>query len=200
MTQRAAASLAGDWKALFGAKTEAERNIAPWWAPCDAELDAMVHNMADAVYRPTPVVAHRAKYASTADLADAAEVPPVFSPLVPEVVFLVDGSGSVTNEDFNAMKGFIRRAGVIFIERHPAAKLGVVQFANDVRVERELTQCGAGKTEEAAVQEWTRAVDDMVRINGGTNMEAPLRKAQRMFSDVSDNLGAGAARVVGEAK
>ena len=62
-------------------------------------------------------------------------------PLVPEVVFLIDGSGSVTNDDFDAMKGFVRRAGAIILDKHPAAKLGVVQFANFVHVERELTRC-----------------------------------------------------------
>jgi hypothetical protein len=38
------------------------------------------------------------------------------------------------------------------------------------------------------------------RINGGTNMAAPLRHAQKMFAEVAEHLGGGAARVVGRTR
>jgi hypothetical protein len=124
---------------------------------------------------------------------------------VPEVVFLVDGSGSVTTEDFNAMKEFVGCAGTIFLQRHPSARLGIVQFANDVHVERELTPCqchsscfrGDGEQAAAAAAAWTDVVTGMSRMNGGTNMAAPMRRAQKMFSEVPENLGGGAVRIVG---
>eukprot|EP00227_Mantoniella_beaufortii_P014972 CAMPEP_0197591384 /NCGR_PEP_ID=MMETSP1326-20131121/13043_1 /TAXON_ID=1155430 /ORGANISM="Genus nov. species nov., Strain RCC2288" /LENGTH=474 /DNA_ID=CAMNT_0043156797 /DNA_START=111 /DNA_END=1531 /DNA_ORIENTATION=- len=297
ITERAVV-IAGDWKALFGAKVLAERAAAPWWSPCAAETEAMVHSMCDAVYRAKPrrkdsrnstpdgagdnkvtavaaaaaalaafdaahtedaveeedadddgsdfgsgdsddpgsdgeddLAAAHAAYATSAHAAyyaaayaatnaaatatasantdaateddaavhDGIATPPdtaaLLEVLVPEVVFLIDGSGSVTDEDFSTMKAFLRQAGAVFLARHPDAKLGVVQFANDLRVERELTAFNT-ETEAGAVEQWTATVDLLARMNGGTNFAAPLRKAEKMFGEVPLHLGARAARVV----
>mmetsp|Transcript_26838 Transcript_26838/g.42987 ORF Transcript_26838/g.42987 Transcript_26838/m.42987 type:complete len:389 (+) Transcript_26838:105-1271(+) len=220
--------ISGGWKALFGAKLSSETSAAPWRAQSVAERDAMVHRMCDAVYRvkattPEGDVQQAESSASpslafpapSSSIGTPAPVTPSSPPFtynsgtsvlpVPEVVFLVDGSGSVTTEDFNAMKEFVGCAGTIFLQRHPSARLGIVQFANDVHVERELTPCqchsscfrGDGEQAAAAAAAWTDVVTGMSRMNGGTNMAAPMRRAQKMFSEVPENLGGGAVRIVG---
>ena len=51
-------------------------------------------------------------------------------------------------------------------------------------------------TAAAAAAEWAACVDALTRMNGGTNIAAPIRRAEKMFAEVSRHLGRGAARVV----
>lgn len=117
------------------------------------------------------------------------------------VIFLVDGSGSVTEEDFSCMTSFIATAGEAFAgplpletpdpegagQATPACKFGIVQFSNEVRVELELTQVN-GEDPGA----FFSAVEGLQRMNGGTNIALAVQKAGQMMKD----LPAGYRRVI----
>lgn len=72
--------LAGGFKKLFGSKVSTDKTSAPWTKPCPEELKASIEKLTKRVD------------------GDGQQVC---------VVFLVDGSGSVNAEEFEAMLGFV---------------------------------------------------------------------------------------------
>ena len=81
-------------------------------------------------------------------------------------MFLLDGSGSLSEMDFDVMRTFVKRTVTVVKARVPHAKVGMLQFTTEVRVEIAPTNEGA----EAVGQK----VDAMMRMNGGTNLAAPI--------------------------
>eukprot|EP00899_Mesostigma_viride_P026617 jgi/Mesvir1/713/Mv17325-RA.4 len=91
------------------------------------------------------------------------------------VIFVVDGSGSVMGEDFGAMTSFLRDAGTLIKRDHPDAVLGVIQFSNDLRVELHPSNM--------PLDAFQLGVNSIMRMNGGTNMALPLRKAESLLME-----------------
>ena len=83
MLGAAAMELAGGWQGLYKAKHLAEKASAPWVEPCDFEVEAMLAHLASL------------RCSRTLEIS---------------VTFLVDGSGSVTQDDFAAMTAFMGRS------------------------------------------------------------------------------------------
>ncbi|DBB12755.1 TPA: Alpha-amylase, variant 2 [Trebouxia sp. C0006] len=105
---REAAVLAQSWKELFRCKTVSDRQAEPWLTPCQYELHAVLQRI-------------------TSEQAS--------SSVAGGVTFLLDGSGSVSQEDFLAMTGFVSKAVTAILASVPACKVGVMQFSNDVHIE-----------------------------------------------------------------
>ncbi|PNW75243.1 hypothetical protein CHLRE_12g518800v5 [Chlamydomonas reinhardtii] len=145
LTRRAAA-IAGGYRRLYGSKDVTEKAAAPWTKPCPEELRASVEKLA------------------TRLVGDVQQV---------NVVFLVDGSGSVNAEEFEAMLGFCVDASNQLAESVPNLQVAVVQFSNDVRVE-----VGLAPLDSEALRKTTR---EMVRMNGGTNVAVALTKAGQLL-------------------
>ncbi|KAK9844198.1 hypothetical protein WJX81_007814 [Elliptochloris bilobata] len=103
-----------------------------------------------------------------------------------QVVFLLDGSGSVTEDDFQAMTGFTSLAVEELNGLVPELQVAVVQFASEPRVELPLQPI-----ETAAFQ---ACVADMGRMNGGTNIAQALGCAGQLLRAAS--LDGDAARVL----
>eukprot|EP00898_Chlorokybus_atmophyticus_P005802 jgi/Chlat1/6222/Chrsp44S05811 len=149
-TLEVAATLAGSWQQLYAAKHIAERDSAPWITPSRHEVDAVVERMKGP----------KCETGSQAELV---------------VIFLVDGSGSVTEEDFSTMTRFLKQAVESIKVTHELAKVGVIQFSNEVRIElapRNITPA-----------EFAQVVDEMARMNGGTNIASPIRKAEKLLRE-----------------
>eukprot|EP00879_Flechtneria_rotunda_P007288 GHRR01007645.1.p1 GENE.GHRR01007645.1~~GHRR01007645.1.p1 ORF type:complete len:297 (+),score=106.63 GHRR01007645.1:825-1715(+) len=91
------------------------------------------------------------------------------------VVFLIDGSGSVGEEDFACMTSFLNTAADT-VATVPNSKLCVVQFSNDSRVEVPL-----GPLDKPAFE---AAIKSMVRMNGGTNIAAAVAKAGSLLKSL----------------
>ena len=91
------------------------------------------------------------------------------------VTFLVDGSGSVTEDDFHTMTSFMSKT-VETVNSYTSdrAKFGVIQFSNEVKVELKLGQINSKEFEKFAI--------NMSRMNGGTNIALALSKARSMIS------------------
>nr|GLC37737.1 hypothetical protein PLESTM_000643100 [Pleodorina starrii]GLC59299.1 hypothetical protein PLESTB_001471800 [Pleodorina starrii]GLC74502.1 hypothetical protein PLESTF_001519500 [Pleodorina starrii] len=143
---RRAASLAGGFKALFGSKDRIEKASAPWTKPCPEELKASVEKLTNRLH------------------GDAQQV---------SVVFLVDGSGSVNAEEFDAMLAFVLDASTQLRDSVQNCQVSVVQFSNDVRVEAALAP-----VDLEALRKVTR---EMVRMNGGTNVAVAIQKAGQLL-------------------
>ncbi|KAG2453640.1 hypothetical protein HYH02_001853 [Chlamydomonas schloesseri] len=143
---RRAATIAGGYRRLYGSKDVTEKAAAPWTKPCPEELRASVEKLA------------------TRLLGEEQQV---------NVVFLVDGSGSVNAEEFEAMLGFCVDASSQLAESVPHLQVAVVQFSNDVRVEVALAPL-----ELEGLRKTTR---EMVRMNGGTNVAVALTKAGQLL-------------------
>ncbi|GFR43717.1 hypothetical protein Agub_g4828 [Astrephomene gubernaculifera] len=143
---RRAATLAGGFKRLYGSKATTDKTSVPWTKPCPEELQASVEKLTRRI------------------CGDAQQV---------SVVFLVDGSGSVNGDEFEAMLGFIVDASTQIKGSVAHGQVSVVQFSNDVRVEAPLAPVD--------LEALRRTTHDMVRMNGGTNVAAALQKAGQLL-------------------
>jgi len=190
-----ASKLAGGWSKFYKAKHVAEKESAPWIQPCEYELQAILNHLASfslgsfteeaAAVAPAP--------AAPATMAPAASATSpgqrtMISRSVPRIMvtFLVDGSGSVTEEDFSTMTTFMSKA-VATVNAHTEgrAKFGVIQFSNEVKVELGLGQITS--------QAFDAFANGMSRMNGGTNIALALSKACSTIASSSSSSGSSAA-------
>ncbi|EFJ51063.1 collagen-related protein [Volvox carteri f. nagariensis] len=168
---RRAAVLAGGFKALFGSKTTTDKASAPWTKPCPEELKASIEKL------------------TSRTLGDAQQV---------SAVFLVDGSGSVNAEEFEAMLGFVMEASTQLkacvadcqppnrpTNHYRPKQVSVVQFSNDVRVEAPLAAVDLEAlkkiTREMMCSPWLGFDSWVVRMNGGTNVAVAVQKAGQLL-------------------
>lgn len=147
------AKIAGSWRALYREKHECERANAPWQKLSASELQAAVGRM------------HGDQRAHSASSS--------------VVMFLVDGSGSVTEEDFRVMTEFILQAALQLVAADPSVQVGVLQFSNDVRVEVAPQAVDGAK--------FTEAVTTMARMNGGTNIACSVQRAGQLLKHLPSN-------------
>ncbi|GIL70492.1 hypothetical protein Vretifemale_1233 [Volvox reticuliferus] len=141
-----AAALAGGYKQLFGSKILTDKASAPWTKPCPEELKASIEKLTKRVNGETQQVC---------------------------VVFLVDGSGSVNAEEFEAMLGFVLEASTQLQANVMDCQVSVVQFSNDVRVEAPLAPVN--------LEALLKVTQGMVRMNGGTNVAVAVQKAGQLL-------------------
>lgn len=209
--QEAAAAKAGSWKALFAARTLALRETEPWLKPSTFEVQASVDMLTAPLVKEqmaaakdtaagaeaaTPAAGHEASVPAAATEEDEGE-----GGLC--LVFLVDGSGSVTEEDFRVMTEFMllavrsvaaggsdggggggeeaaaaaATAGEAASAAPPRAKVAVIQFSNDVRVEQGPV--------EVDVPAFEALMAGMGRMNGGTNIALAVQKAGQLLKPLS---------------
>lgn len=141
--QRDACKLAGGWKALYASKVLAQREATPFEKPSPFEVTA-------AIQRLVPPLSSSDN--ATSSPSHTQQQPQYSSACV---VFLVDGSGSVTEDDFACMTEFMLSAREHLTTVGGSIQLSVVQFSNDVRVELPPTA--------AEDQEFSDVVRRMVR-------------------------------------
>jgi hypothetical protein len=111
------------------------------------------------------------------------------------ITFLVDGSGSVTLEDFRHIQDFIITTHNIILSQFATNNnnkvyMSVVQFSNDHRIElspKEITppHCHDGIEEE---------VGKMRRMNGGTHVKAAMRGAHQVIRSLPGGQNDGGDR------
>uniref|UniRef100_UPI00398E99DF collagen alpha-6(VI) chain-like n=1 Tax=Pristiophorus japonicus TaxID=55135 RepID=UPI00398E99DF len=96
---------------------------------------------------------------------------------VADIIFLIDGSGSINTEDFGKMKifmdGIVNKTSIGEENVH----VGLIQFGSDPRSEFQLNVHSV----EADVH---RAIDNMQQMGGGTNTGRALRFAADYFDEV----------------
>lgn len=121
--------MAGSWKGLFASRAASEREHAPWQRPSEHEIRAAVESLA-----------RSRKLRETC------------------IVFLIDGSGSVTEDDFSCMTAFVTRvvSQVAGEEERAAPGLGPGAAGNYEAVEDggeasedEVSRGGAGPAPDA---------------------------------------------------
>ncbi|CAL8468573.1 g8113 [Coccomyxa elongata] len=98
--------------------------------------------------------------------------------------FCVDGSGSMASEDFKVMTNFIHTSMTGLMARDVNCKVAVVQFSNDVRVEV--------APQYMPLDELKRQLDEMSRMNGGTNIALAIKQAGQLLK----NEDADASRII----
>ncbi|KAA8499687.1 Collagen alpha-6(VI) chain [Porphyridium purpureum] len=182
----AAAHYAGGWRSLYVAKVTDAKTKAPWYSPTDFEVRAICDvitqqnlkaphhhlgksvdyglsrsptNIMDDVYAGANAVKH--------DMA---------------VLFLLDGSSSVTEEDFKTMKAFCLKLIESVRLSHPKSVVGLIQFNQFPRVEMGFRPIG-----DAHVTQTVQALDQMM---GSTDISAPVRQGHEMFEEAwaTDNV------------
>jgi hypothetical protein len=161
--QLRAATLAGSWKELYRCRLEKDREARrsagpgelPWEQPCKYELDVALNGL-------------------------MAHVPAAGKGSGASVMFLLDGSGSVTEDDFRTMTQFIGTALASIVAEHPLARVGILQFSNDVRIELQP---------QAIDREmFDQKLATMTRINGGTNISLAISKAGQLLKSADAEL------------
>ncbi|QDZ22762.1 VWFA domain-containing protein [Chloropicon primus] len=157
-----ASKLAGGWHKFYKAKHLAEKESSPWIQPCDFEVQAMLNHLAGL------------KCPATQEIM---------------VTFLVDGSGSVTDDDFTTMTSFMSKA-VCSLNRQTrgTAKFAIIQFSNEVKVEMQ--------PQPISSEDFDTFAATMSRMNGGTNIALALSKAcvTGQEEDAGPGNGGGGAR------
>lgn len=167
--QRRASVLAGGWKQLYAARAVAERQNAPWQRPSEHEVRAAIESLA----QPS-------------------------KPRDTCIVFLIDGSGSVTEDDFSCMTSFVVQVVSQIAQDEDDAEeqvlaasetensssstdsscqVSVLQFSNDCRLEIPPSP--------ADVVSLSRLIDSMYRMNGGTNISLAIQRAGQLLKPFS---------------
>ena len=119
---RKAANLAGGWKRLYKAKQIQNRESLPWEGATEFEIEASVDFMMAPDGEKSISSAHRTPSTTST------------------IVFLIDGSGSVTEEDFSCMTNFVRSVCQRIISRHSS----LVQHMDIDKRDEEVETAAAG--------------------------------------------------------
>lgn len=91
------------------------------------------------------------------------------------VVLLVDGSSSVTEDDFRAQRNFCTQLVDSLRETHRNASVAVLQFNQYPKIHSGLTD-----VHKPAILE---AIDGMNQMMGSTDIAAPIRRARQMLAE-----------------
>lgn len=91
------------------------------------------------------------------------------------VILLVDGSSSVTEDDFNSMKQFCTQLINNLRKTHSDSSVAVLQFNQYPKVYAGLTH-----VDEACLLD---AVNSMSQMMGSTDIAAPIRRARQMLTE-----------------
>ncbi|KAL4436894.1 hypothetical protein ABPG75_004033 [Micractinium tetrahymenae] len=194
--QEAAALRAGGWKSLFSARHAALKEADPWLKPSAFEVEVSVDALVQlppedpADGQPgeaatAPAAPSAAAEATAAQMGAEAAAPGAAADEQQEIVaeeeaelclvFLVDGSGSVTEEDFRVMTDFMLSAvrQLAAAPHGPRSRVAVVQFSNDVRVEQGPVPVD--------VAQFEALMGNMHLMNGGTNIALAVQKAGQLL-------------------
>ena len=132
--------MAGGWKQLFINKSQALRKSAPWVTPGKPSFNCYCRHCRALLSLDGRTVdvccldTHLGNYEVSA-LIESMRNP---SGKSLGVIFLVDGSGSVSEPDFNTMTTFVKDAVVQLDKDHEELHVGILQFSDEVRMELEL--------------------------------------------------------------
>mmetsp|Transcript_39923 Transcript_39923/g.97881 ORF Transcript_39923/g.97881 Transcript_39923/m.97881 type:complete len:375 (-) Transcript_39923:1213-2337(-) len=162
----AAASIAGSWKRLYSEKHLWDRQHHPWITPTVSETEAMIDIITGARSPPIPAGSPTSVMLSSA--------PPDLSPTM-TVVILIDGSSSVTEEDFNSMKNLSSTFLTSLNITHPGSSACLIQFNQYPRVELDLTPLAKGQP--------VAALSTMEQLMGSTDIAAPIHRAREILAD-----------------
>lgn len=91
------------------------------------------------------------------------------------VVLLVDGSSSVTEDDFTAQRNFCTQLVDSLRETHRNSSVAVLQFNQYPKIHSGLTS-----VHKPAILE---AIDGMQQMMGSTDIAAPIRRARQMLAE-----------------
>ncbi|XP_064133384.1 collagen alpha-4(VI) chain-like [Loxodonta africana] len=95
-----------------------------------------------------------------------------------DIYFLIDGSGSITREDFLEMKVFMNAVIKKFSVGPDRIQFGVVQYSRDTQRQFILSQY-------PSVAELKVAIDGIRQMGGGTNTGQALNDMKQIFADTA---------------
>lgn len=163
-----AARHAGSWKKLYASKVPCDQTHAPWLVPCSSETAAMLE-----LIKGYPVAKPAKPQAGSPRALSGLRM----CPRTLSVVLLIDGSSSVTEEDFKAMKEFATSLVNSLNSTHPDSALALVQFNQHPKVECQLTPVARG-----SLRHTIAGLDQMM---GSTDIAAPIRRARELLENES---------------
>lgn len=174
----AAATLAGGWKKFYAEKVCNTKENAPWVVPSHNEKLAIFDLIKGSAPRTTstPTPTPTSSGSSADQMANSpASIMHEFSQAILSVILLIDGSSSVTEDDFLAMKDFSRALITSLRKTHSNASVALVQFNQYPRVES-----GLCRVSNLTV---TQSIDAMEQMMGSTDIAAPIRRARQILTD-----------------
>eukprot|EP00871_Galdieria_phlegrea_P005713 jgi/Galph1/629/GphlegSOOS_G5421.1 len=186
-----ASLFAGGWKRLYIEKHLSEMKRAPWIVPSKSELEAIleiikgdcsmfthgspvgVNQMYNMHMFPTQMAAtvndSFIDLAKTEGTSYGYQAPP---PLC--IAILIDGSSSVTEEDFTAMKEFCRALLASLRLTHPVSQASIIQFNQYPRVE-----AGLSDVSKPGIMDTVEKLEQMM---GSTDIATPIRRAHQILA------------------
>eukprot|EP00190_Bangiopsis_sp_CCMP1999_P001130 CAMPEP_0198737002 /NCGR_PEP_ID=MMETSP1475-20131203/67645_1 /TAXON_ID= ORGANISM="Unidentified sp., Strain CCMP1999" /NCGR_SAMPLE_ID=MMETSP1475 /ASSEMBLY_ACC=CAM_ASM_001111 /LENGTH=369 /DNA_ID=CAMNT_0044500857 /DNA_START=448 /DNA_END=1557 /DNA_ORIENTATION=+ len=183
-----AARYAGGWKNLYSEKHLSEKKDKQWVTPTKYEIEAMLevirggNNASTAPSSPqSPHSGHGLSGSPT-------------SVMMPDslggrrkrsltVLVLLDGSSSVTRDDFETMKGFTCALITSLCKYRSDAGVGVIQFNQSPRTMVPITNV---RDDSIASR-----VNKMTQLNGSTDIAAPIRSSYELLRE-DGNFGGDA--------
>mmetsp|Transcript_15681 Transcript_15681/g.15810 ORF Transcript_15681/g.15810 Transcript_15681/m.15810 type:complete len:400 (+) Transcript_15681:54-1253(+) len=197
----ASSTLAGSWKRLFSEKMMVDKANLPWRIPCSSEMDALLDAIQNRPQKTTQMERNGMKVLKPQTMKNNSGAYPfsqspvsimqdsnMMNDSVEEsdsntgkeyeiaVMVLIDGSSSVTEDDFRAMRRFARSTvcSLNLCERNAA--FGVIQFNQIPRVELALSDITSEKVLET--------VDKLEQMMGSTDIAAPVKRAVQLLAEV----------------
>lgn len=160
-----ASMVSGGWKQLYSEKHVNEKENTPWLVPCASEMTAIIDLIkGDGPPMPTGSPSSIMFHGALEGACDHAL----------SIAILIDGSSSVTEEDFNAMRQFSRTLIGNLRATYPGSYSTLIQFNQYPRVESPLSSIASGVP--------MTAVDKVEQIMGSTDIAAPIRLAREVLA------------------
>lgn len=168
-----AAEAAGGWKQLYADKKLVDVSNAPWSVPSRHEVSAIIELIKGSATDSTLKGVESESFAASSPRSVIAG--PAVEDNTLSVVLLVDGSSSVTEDDFRAQRNFCTQLVDSLRETHRNASVAVLQFNQYPKIHSGLTD-----VHQPAILE---AIDGMNQMMGSTDIAAPIRRARQMLAE-----------------
>mmetsp|Transcript_14622 Transcript_14622/g.25273 ORF Transcript_14622/g.25273 Transcript_14622/m.25273 type:complete len:419 (+) Transcript_14622:319-1575(+) len=171
----AAVAYAGGWKEFYAEKIMLEKAQSPWRTPCSSESKAIrqiILKGSGMEMTSSPVspllggmdampLNHGSASGTCYDFA---------------MIILIDGSSSVTEEDFKTMREFSMSMIQAARDMYPSSAIALLQFNQFPRVELAFSS-----VHESLVIDKVQHLDQMM---GSTDISAPVKRGLELFEEV----------------
>eukprot|EP00188_Purpureofilum_apyrenoidigerum_P001098 Plantae.Rhodophyta-Purpureofilum_apyrenoidigerum.ctg15629.p1 GENE.Plantae.Rhodophyta-Purpureofilum_apyrenoidigerum.ctg15629~~Plantae.Rhodophyta-Purpureofilum_apyrenoidigerum.ctg15629.p1 ORF type:complete len:368 (-),score=65.28 Plantae.Rhodophyta-Purpureofilum_apyrenoidigerum.ctg15629:678-1781(-) len=183
-----AARYAGGWKSLYSEKHRSEKKDKQWVIPTKYEVEAMLEVIRGGDKANTSAIPSSQGSSYVCDLSGSPTS--ILSDGLGgrrkrslTVLVLLDGSSSVTRDDFETMKGFTCALITSLRKFRSDSGVGVIQFNQSPRTMVPITN----------VQDDSIAsrVNKMQQLNGSTDIAAPIRSSYELLRE-DGNFGGDA--------
>lgn len=106
-----------------------------------------------------------------------------------DLAFIVDTSGSITDENFKKQKDFVKAIASSFDPSTTNHQLGLISYSTNARMQVSFK-------DNTKLEEFEKAVDSMLHIKGRTRLDNALKLATSQLFNPNDEINSGQRKSV----